>query len=157
MAPTYLTLLLLAAAAAVAHRLYRYARLRHIPGPLLASLSSLWTLRLTLAYDSHLQLDKLCRKYGMRALSFATTIIPSFSFMPLGTGPIPPTWRPTPRPFSALQYTMKLRTDSWEASLPLRPRRHAVPRRPQLCDHGRRQPHPPNDGGALSLPALRVV
>jgi hypothetical protein len=42
-----------------------YWRLRHIPGPWLATLSELWYIRAATSGELHLRLAEACSKYGM--------------------------------------------------------------------------------------------
>src|ERR1700756_2838950 len=41
-----------------------YRRLRHIPGPILASFSNLWWIRAAISGQGHLALADACTKYG---------------------------------------------------------------------------------------------
>jgi hypothetical protein len=44
---------------------FSYWRLRHLPGPVLASFSKLWLLRWTLRAEIHIGLLEACEKYGL--------------------------------------------------------------------------------------------
>ena len=58
-------LVFLAVVVYVAHTASVWYRLRHIPGPLLYSLSSLPLLKCNLSGHSHAVLNDLTKKYGM--------------------------------------------------------------------------------------------
>jgi hypothetical protein len=42
-----------------------YRRLRHIPGPTIAALSSWWWIRAAVSGEGHLALADVCTQYGM--------------------------------------------------------------------------------------------
>ena len=48
----------------LAYLFYSYWRLRHIPGPFLASFSKLWLLKWVIRGELHIGLLKACEQYG---------------------------------------------------------------------------------------------
>lgn len=60
----------------VAHRVWIYLRLRHVQGPLTASLWKGWMLRHTLSGCMNLELKKVCDRYGK--CCHLSTVRPSF-------------------------------------------------------------------------------
>lgn len=50
-----------------------YRRLRHIPGPPLAAVTSLWWLRVATSERTHIQLYDLCARYGAEPLESPRT------------------------------------------------------------------------------------
>ena len=49
----------------LAYLFFSYWRLRHVPGPVLASFSKLWLLRCAVRAELHIGLLEACEQYGL--------------------------------------------------------------------------------------------
>lgn len=64
----YQTLLILVFLSYLLHDLWSWVQLRHIPGPFLGSVSSLWQLRASLGGKYYIELKEIADKHGQYAL-----------------------------------------------------------------------------------------